>query len=323
MNVYCKLTEIPRQPHAAVTVGMFDGVHLGHQLLIDTVKQAAARNDGPATVVTFWPHPQHVLREAAADPVPLLTTLDEKKALFQAHGIERLIVLDFTETFAAMNAETFLIDMLLRKIGFRTIVVGYDHHFGQGGSGGLDMLRRFSQQHHFQVSVAPVAQFDGEVVSSTVIRQQISAGNVALAHDFLGRTYQLEGIVVHGDSRGRKLHFPTANIELADSNKLVPADGIYAVKVFRGQHEYLGALSSGTRPTFSGAGRSLEIYVLDFSGNLYGETLRFSFLKRLRSEQKFTSVAALVTQMKADVAQIRQEFDVKQTTILSNGTNLF
>lgn len=308
MNVYYKLAEISRQPQSAITVGMFDGIHLGHQLLIDTVKKAAVRNNGPATVVTFWPHPQHVLRKVVADPIPLLTTLDEKIALFEASGIDRLIVLDFSEIFAAMNAEVFLIDMLFEKIGFRTIVVGHDHHFGQGGSGGLEMLRRFSEQHHFQVTVAPVAQLHGETISSTVIRQQISAGDVGLAHDFLGRTYELEGVVVHGDRRGRELNFPTANIELIDSYKLIPADGIYAVKVFFGKHEFLGALSSGTRPTFSGAGRSLEIYLLDFSGDLYGETLRFSFLKRLRNEQKFSSVNMLVAQMKADVAQIRWEF---------------
>ncbi|MCF6266245.1 MAG: bifunctional riboflavin kinase/FAD synthetase [Desulfuromusa sp.] len=287
---------------SAVTLGNFDGVHLGHRELFRHLVKAARQLNCPSVVYTFDPHP---LKFFAPDKAPLLlNTPEEKRRLIAASHIDYLIESPFTTQFATMSPEQFVDDILLAKLHVKALVVGYDYAFGKKRRGDTNFLQAYGKEKGFTVEVLQPVGDDDLPYSSTRIRSMIASGDVAGVVHLLGRQYNLEGCVVPGNQRGRELGFPTANLE-TDKEQL-PASGVYAVKVRYGLQEYSGVVNIGNRPTFGGKNSTIEVYLLDFTGQLYGEKLRIYFVERLRGEQKFSSINELVGAIEGDIVQARQ-----------------
>ncbi|WP_305042012.1 bifunctional riboflavin kinase/FAD synthetase [Geoalkalibacter sp.] len=303
MQVINDLSNI-EQPfrHAVVTLGNFDGVHLGHREIFRRVVHRAREAGGTAVVFSFWPHPLRVL--APHQELRLINTYEEKVRLIAASCIDVFLCPAFTRDLAALTPEEFVRRILVERVGVRRIVVGYDYRFGRGRSGDADLLRKMGQEYGFEVEVmAPIAQGQA-VYSSTRIRELVSKGEVREVVALLGRHFTLEGRVVHGDHRGTSLGFPTAN--LATDKELLPAAGVYAVKALHGGHTHDAVANIGRKPTFGGDALSIEVHLLDFTGNLYGESLRLYFFDRLRAEQRFKSIEDLRAAITADIARARE-----------------
>jgi riboflavin kinase / FMN adenylyltransferase len=286
-----------------VTIGNFDGVHLGHRAILDRVCQRARELGGQAVAVTFNPHPVKVLRPEVN--LPLLTTQDQKLKLLADAGLDAVVVLPFSQKFAAQPAREFVRQYFCDRLRAREVVVGHDYCFGRGREGNIDLLRDMGAVHGFTVQVVWAVEVQGAVVSSSLIRAMLRLGKVTEAGRLLGRPYGVAGRVVQGKGRGAKLlGVPTANI--LTPNELLPASGIYAVWVSRGDAVLPGVANIGTCPTFDNSELSLEVHLLDFSSDLYGEPLEVQFVARLREEQRFPSLEALASQIHADIAVARQ-----------------
>lgn len=288
-----------------VTIGAFDGVHRGHQALIDEVRKRADALDAASAVVTFDRHPASVVRPQSAPK--LLTDLDQKLELLAATGIDYTLVVPFDAERAAEPAEGFVDDILISRLNARVVVVGYDFHFGKGRTGNVDFLRMIGREHGFDVvAFDAVRSGEHDIVSSTAIRKALMDGDVGMAHSLLGRPHEVRGLVVMGDGRGRELGFPTANIHVS-SEILVPGDGVYGGEyVLPDGTAKRAAISVGTRPMFYEDGINLvEAFVLDFDGDLYGQHAQVRFVHRVRGQEKFVSVDALIVQMAKDVEAVR------------------
>lgn len=303
MKIVRDLQELQRPPQGTVlTIGNFDGVHLGHREIFRKVLRQARQFDGTAAVLTFEPHPLRLLAPQHAPP--RINTPKEKIRLMEASCIDLLVVLSFDRRFAALSADDFVRDILVGKLAVKHLVVGYDYAFGRGREGNLDFLKEKAREYGFVLEMLDPISHAGEVYSSTRIRQSLRAGDVAGVVEVLGRNFTLDGRVVHGAGRGRTLGFPTANLET--EKEILPADGVYAVKVkWRGQL-YDAVVNIGRRPTFENQDATLEIHLLDFKGSLYDETLRLYFVDRLRGEQSFASVEALQQAIKCDIEHAMQ-----------------
>lgn len=289
---------ISQDPHSIVTVGTFDGVHRGHQAIVEYLLQRAREREGPSTVVSFDPHPRSVVHE---EPVPLLSTVDERAELLEDLGVERFVVLPFSSTFAELSPEEYVEEVLVRRIGLQEITVGYDHRFGRQRAGDVELLAHLGETRGFSVDVIPPQEVGADIVSSSTIREQLQEGNVTRATELLGRPYRLSGAVARGEGRGRTIGYPTANLSLPDPRKLVPKRGVYAVWVrLPDGQERRGMLNIGHRPTFEEMDVTVEVHILDFKGDLYGDCLTVQFMQRLRDEQKFASADALATQLSED-----------------------
>lgn len=292
----------------AVTIGAYDGIHLGHQAVIARTRAEAARHGAATAVVTFDRHPASVVRPESAPR--LLTTLDQKLELLEALDVDHVYVVQFDEVRAAESAEDFAREVLVGCLRATTVVVGADFHFGRGRTGDVAMLEAFGREHDFEtIGLDLVGRTDtaGAVVSSTAIRAAVAEGDLEAAARMLGRVHELWGTVVHGDARGRTLGFPTANVAVPEP-LLLPADGIYAAWYVRPNGErHAAAVNIGRRPTFydDQPASLVEAFLLDFDGDLYGEAARVAFVRRLRPELRFDSVDALVERMHADVAETR------------------
>jgi riboflavin kinase / FMN adenylyltransferase len=284
-----------------VTIGTFDGVHLGHQKVIVRLKEFARSHDGESVIFTFYPHPRMVTGPNEKD-LRLLTTLEEKKELFAQSGIDHLIVFPFTKEFSELTYSEFVEQILVKKIHTHCLVVGYDHRFGKNREGGFEYLQNCADKFGFEIEKLDVLLIDEAHVSSTHIREALENGDVALANKFLGYRFTLHGTVVEGERVGRKLGFPTANIEASDPHKLIPGYGVYAVKVIISGKKYGGMLNIGTRPTFNknADNRSIEVHIFDFSGDLYNKEITLIFVGKIRVEQKFSGVEELTEQLKKD-----------------------
>lgn len=289
-----------RFPNPVLTLGNFDGVHLGHQAIFSKVIARAGDISGISVAFTFEPHPLKVI---APERSPrLLNTFHGKMKLLAAAGIDVVICANFTRTFADQNPEDFAREVLHEKIGVREVYVGYDYAFGKGREGSIESLKRMGRTYGFEVGVIEAVQVNGMVVSSSTIRDMIAEGRVDDAAKLLGRNYSIEGAVVHGARRGQKIGFPTANLSTA--NELVPALGVYAVLAsFKGRAMVKGVAAIGVRPTFDSGPVSVEVYLLDFHDDLYGEQMEVSFVKRLRGEEKFADAEGLVLQIRKDVKE--------------------
>ena len=289
-----KVTSLPEAGRRAdgprrVAVGTFDGVHLGHRAVID----------GCDTVLTFDPHPLSVIAPQALPK--LLDSFPIKRDLIAGLGVEELVVIPFDREFAARSAEDFISEEIVERLGAEVVSVGENFRFGKGAKGDAEMLR---SRPEFETRVVPLVEVAGETVSSTHIRGLIAAGEVRRAQEFLGAPFMMEGEVVHGDKRGRELGMPTANL-VPDPRLQVPGHGVYAAWA----HGHPAAVNVGIRPTFeTGRGLLIEAYLLDFEGDLYGQTLRIAFAERLRGEKRFDSVDALVEQMQRDVEHVTATF---------------
>ncbi|MBO4467253.1 MAG: riboflavin biosynthesis protein RibF [Bacteroidales bacterium] len=287
---------------AVVTTGFFDGVHLGHRHVIETVVSSARERGEEAIVVTFWPHPRTVLQQDARD-FRILNTLEEKKALLLGLGIHRVEVLPFTHDFAALTAEQYL-DLLRSKFGATLIVMGYDNKIGSDKKVAADLCKGLP----LNIIVLDVCHSERseESISSTKIRKYLTDGDVATANEMLGYEYTLTGAVVAGNRMGRTIGFPTANMQLYEPLKLVPGNGVYAVEAEVLGIKYKGMCNIGVRPTVNGVGRTIETHILDFDQDIYGLPLTLRFLRRIRDERKFDSLEALRSQLMVDKNQIRE-----------------
>jgi len=304
MREYNGLDSVEPEANSVVSVGTFDGVHRGHQRLVERVKELAAERGGCATLVTFEPHPQLVLQKTDKPPIRILTTLEEKREIVRQLGVDRFVVLAFTDDFSRMSAREFVLEVLVKRIGCAAIVVGPDHGFGKRREGTIETLRELGGEFGFAVEVVPELVLDGREVSSTAIRKTLELeGDVRTAAEMLGRPYEVRGVVGRGAGRGRDLGFPTANLVLDTPHKLLPKDGIYAGKaVVRGE-TFPAAINIGVRPTFNGGHRVVEAHILGNVGNLYGTHIRIQFVERIRDEVAFRTAAELVERMKEDVEE--------------------
>ncbi len=296
-----------RTEGAVVTVGTFDGVHLGHRKIMQRVNQLARAHNVQAVVVTFDPHPQTILGDKV---VPLLSTIEERATRLSRLGIDRLVVIPFTMEFSRTPPETFVEDILFKTVGMRHMVIGHDHGFGRDRDGGREMLTMLGERLEFEIHVVSPQAVTTTVVSSSKIRRFLREdGDVRSAANMLGRPYGLQGEVVPGQARGRSIGFPTANIEEIDPAKLIPKKGVYAVEVYRRKEKksYFGMLNIGKRPTFSlDQQQYIEVHLFDFRSNLYGEILRIRFAERIREERRFDSIDALTDQLRRDQERSKQ-----------------
>lgn len=286
-----------------VTVGTFDGVHLGHWSVLEEIGARAAARNGRSVLVTFDPHPLRIVRPAAAPP--LLTTPDEKKAVLVESPLDYVVFVAFTPELRDYSPRRFVTELLLSRLGMSELVIGYDHGFGRGRSGDVDTLRVIAAECGFALDVVDAVQADDAAISSTSIRRALLDGRLAEANRGLGRPYPLTGIVVRGDGRGRELGFPTANIRVAGQDKLVPAAGIYACHASVAGRRHMGALHIGPRPSFPGADATVEVFLLDFDGELYGHEVRLDLIEYLRPVAAFGTARALTRQIRNDVARTR------------------
>lgn len=288
-----------------VTIGSFDGVHLGHLSVIDCLKESAEAIGGESVILTFDPHPREVLYPLEGKP-GILTTLDEKADILAAQGVRHLIVLPFTRELGNMEYADFVKQILVDRIGMVGLVVGYDHRFGKGRTGDYTSLQTLSEQYRFFLKKLPVYEADNVNVSSTKIRNALSIGDIRRVNSFLGYSYPLTGTVIHGHHLGTRIGFPTANLQISDPRKLLPAKGVYLVYAKVSDQRYPGMLNIGTRPTVSSEGAlSLEVHLFDFHRDIYGQTLTIELFDRLRGEQKFDSIEELTTQLVKDREEAR------------------
>ena len=287
-----------------VTIGSFDGVHLGHACMIQHLKEKAANIDGESVIISFEPHPREVLYPREKK-IGILTTLEEKVTILEKYGVDHLIILKFTLEFAQQSYTDFVKKILIDKLKIKGLVVGYDHRFGKDRAGNFENLQELANKYGFFLEKEVVFEEDDVNVSSTKIRNALTVGDITTVNRFLGYLYSITGKVVYGHHLGHKIGFPTANIQVSDERKLLPAIGVYAVKVIIGQEIFNGMLNIGIRPTVSNDGQvSCEVYIFDFSQDLYGKTITINFINRIRGERKFNDIEELRAQLQKDQEKI-------------------
>lgn len=293
-----------------VTIGSFDGVHKGHVQVIESLKRVAQHLGGETVIISFEPHPREVLYPREKRP-GILTTLEEKIEILTSHGVEHLIILQFTQSLAELNYSDFVRHVLVDKVGIKGLVVGYDHRFGKNREGTFDKLKELSERYHFYLEQEEVYEENNINISSTKIRNALEIGDVSRVNEFLGYKYPISGIVVAGDKIGRSMGFPTANIQLKDERKLLPASGVYTVKVLVEGQEYGGMLNIGVRPTVSCSGMiRIEVHIFDFQQDIYGKEIRVTLVNRIRGERKFDSVTELAKQLQRDKDEAIKSFSL-------------
>lgn len=299
MKIYHGIDDFSRLEYAVVTSGTFDGVHVGHQTILNRLREIAGKNKGETVVITFWPHPRLVLHPED-ESLKLLNTFEEKAALLKDQGIQHLIRIPFTKEFSQLTSEEFIQKILVETIGTKKLVIGYDHRFGHNREGSFEQLKINSPKYGFEVEEIPRRDIDHIGVSSSKIRKAIEEGDIDTSLQFLGSPYSLTGRVVMGDKLGRLLGYPTANIEIDTKYKLIPADGIYAATVLHEHTLYKGMLYIGNRPTVNGIKRNIEVNIFDFNKDIYGESLTLYFHKLIRGDAKFSDLEGLKAQLAVD-----------------------
>lgn len=300
MRVFYQLEDLPKFERAVLTIGSFDGVHSGHQQLLARINRLARKHDGESIVITFHPHPRQVIYPKDKS-LQLLTSIDEKVALFERYGVDNVVVVPFTVAFSQQSADEYIERFLLETFQPKTIVIGYDHRFGLNRQGNIEYLRWYSEKEGFELIEIEQQEVDSIAVSSTKIRNALLEGQIANANRWLNHAYQLKGKVVHGQHLGTKLGFPTANLKPEDPVKLIPADGIYAVRVYWNESQYNGMLYIGDRPSIKGVDeRAIEVNIFDFSGDLYDELLTVEFVDYIRGDQQFEDMEGLKARLQED-----------------------
>lgn len=297
MKIYKNLSEYSDKTPLALSLGMYDGVHLGHQQLISDLKMIANQHSEETAILTFWPHPRKVF--APNEDLKLLSTIEEKLQLFEKEGLNKVFLQSFDQDFINLSGEDFIRKILVEKLNAKHIIIGYDHKFGKNQSGDYELLKKLSEELHYEVQQIDAVAFDEINVSSTKIRKALQDGDIKLANQMLSYNYSISGKVIEGDKIGRKLGFPTANI-LVDEVKLLPKNGAYIVKVLVGDKTYKGMLNIGLRPTINGTKLQTEVYILDFDENIYNQTIKLEFIDFLRDEKKFNGIEELVAQLNLD-----------------------
>jgi riboflavin kinase / FMN adenylyltransferase len=302
MKVYTDIKTLPAFNKPVITIGTFDGVHLGHQQIIAQLKKEAKRIGGESILVTFDPHPRKIVSKK---PLQLINTLAEKIELLQIKDIDNLVIVPFTPDFASQSAEQYVEDFLIAMFHPHTVIIGYDHRFGRDRSGDFKLLEQYAALHAFELIEIPGQVIDEATISSTKIRDALQNGKPEEAYRFLGYDYFFEGTVTEGNKLGRTIGYPTANLKIEDEDKLIPGNGVYAVTLslpgnMNEFNNYKGMMNIGVRPTVDGTKRVIEVNIFDFNENIYGKTLQVTVKKYLRGEQKFTGLDALKEQLGKD-----------------------
>jgi len=299
LKVYNNIADFKGSNYSVVTVGTFDGLHLGHQHIITRMKEIAMQNKGDTILVTFNPHPRLVLNNSP-EPIKFISTHQRKQWLLQKFGIDNKIIIPFTKEFAATPSEVFIKDYLVDKLQVKKLIVGYDHHFGKNREGNYQQLKKMGEQYGFEVEEVPAQYVDDVAVSSTKIRKALCDGDINKANKMLGYNYSITGKVIAGNKIGRTIGFPTANIEIGDDYKLICLGGVYACEVEIDGKTYKGMGNIGTRPTVGINGLVTEVHIFDFDEDIYGKEITISFIDRIRDEKKFENLESLREQLTKD-----------------------
>jgi riboflavin kinase / FMN adenylyltransferase len=299
MNIYHSLDSFHKLEYGVVTSGTFDGVHLGHKKILSRLKEISAQSGGESVVLTFWPHPRMVVSEDSQG-LQLLSTIEEKIELFAQLGIHHLAIIPFTRSFSELSSDEFIKQVLVDKIGTKKLVIGYDHRFGRNREGSFEFLQKNCATYGFEVEEIPREDIEHTAISSSRIRKALVTGHVHEANELLGRPYSLSGTVVKGKQLGRTIGFPTANLHVHESYKLIPMNGVYIIHAIYDGQRYRGMLNIGVRPTVDGTIRTIEAHLFDFDKEIYGEDLTLELLHYLRPEQKFEGLDMLVKQINID-----------------------
>ncbi len=298
MKIFYSLQDFNPKQKTIVTIGTFDGVHVGHRKIIDKIIQNSKKENLESTILTFFPHPRMVLQNNS--DIKLLNTIEEKIRLLENTGLQNLVIQKFDKSFSELSAEEFVSKILVNQLNIQKIIIGHDHHFGKNRTANIDDLIVFGKKYNFEVEQISVEELNDVAVSSTKIREAISNGNVTLANRFLGYPYSLSGIIIKGNQVGRTIGFPTANLEIDKDYKLIPKNGVYIVRSYIKNKFFNGIMNIGFRPTLGGEKLTIETHFLDFDFNLYDETISILVLERIRDEQKFDSIDFLKIQIKKD-----------------------
>ena len=298
MKIFHSINEFNSSKKTILTLGTFDGVHIGHRKILEKLTQNTRNGEYESLVLTFFPHPRMVLK--GQSEVKLLNTISEKIDLLEKLGVQNLVIHPFDETFSQLTAEEFVKTVLVEKFHIQKIIIGHDHRFGKNRTANIDDLIEFGKQYHFEVEQISVQEINDVSISSTKIRNALKEGNMALANEYLGYEYFVTGIVSKGKQLGRTIGFPTANLQIEGNDKLIPHFGVYVVKSSINQKTIFGMMNMGFNPTVAGEKLSLEVHYFDFNADLYNQEIRVSILEYLRPEQKFDSVAKLKEQLEKD-----------------------
>ena len=298
MNVVDGIENYKANSKSILTIGTFDGVHLGHQKIITSLVTKAKQKNLQANILTFFPHPRMVLQKESN--LKLIDTLEEKQNLLSELGIDNLIIQPFSKEFSKLTAIEFTRDVLVNELGMSALMIGYDHRFGKNREASVEDLITYGQSYNFEVTVIPAQDILSITVSSTKIRDAIKISDFKKVNQFLGRPYELNGKVIKGNGVGRTIKYPTANIKIKEIYKLIPPKGVYLVNIYLGENEFSGMMNIGNRPTINGLNQTIEVHIFDFDKDIYGKNLKVCFLKKIRKEKKFDSLPSLKSQLKKD-----------------------
>ena len=300
MKVHYNTKTIKDIKNPVVTVGTFDGVHFGHQKIINRLKSIASKNNGESVLLTFDPHPRKVLFND--NNLKLINTLNEKIEILKKLGLDHLVVQAFTKEFSQLSAKDYVEKLLINKLNTKTLVIGYDHHFGNDRKGNIDLLKNLQSKYLFHLEEIKAHEIDEIKISSTKIRQSIESGNVNLVYDFSGNYLQFSGKVIKGDGIGKTIEYPTANLNLINQDKILPAKGVYAINCKINEIQLRGVMNIGFRPTLNNNQRiSIECHLLDWNKDIYDQILHVNVIKRIRNEIKFPNIESLKSQIKKDI----------------------
>lgn len=300
MKVHYNTKTIKGIKNPVVTVGTFDGVHFGHQKIINRLKSIASKNNGESVLLTFDPHPRKVLFND--NNLKLINTLDEKIEILKKLGLDHLVVQAFTKEFSQLSAKDYVEKLLINKLNTKTLVIGYDHHFGNDRKGNIDLLKNLQSTYQFNLEEIKAHEIDEIKISSTKIRQSIESGNVNLVYDFSGNYLQFSGKVIKGDGIGKTIEYPTANLDLINQDKILPAKGVYAINCKINEVRLRGVMNIGFRPTLNNDQRiSIECHLLDWENDIYDQILHVDVIKRIRNEIRFPNIESLKVQIKKDI----------------------
>lgn len=298
LKVFRDISSYKPQHPTVLTIGTFDGVHVGHKKIIEKLTKSGRKEDLESVILTFFPHPRMVLQKDTQ--IKLLNTIDEKIQLLEQSGLDTLIIHPFDKTFSELSAEEFVKQILVDKLNLKKIVIGYDHRFGKNRTAGIDELIAFGKKYGFEVEQISAQEIDEVSISSTKIRKALDNGEIALANSYLGYDYFFNATVIQGKKLGRTIGFPTANLKISETYKLIPETGVYIVEVLFDSQSFKGMMNIGTNPTVNGAHQTIEVHILDFNQDIYEENIQVYVLEKIRDEQKFPSVEALKMQLTKD-----------------------
>jgi riboflavin kinase / FMN adenylyltransferase len=311
MKIHSGIAPIQGLKNAVVTSGTFDGVHIGHQKILERLKQAAKEIDGETVLITYWPHPRLVLSDRT-NGLRLLSTFPEKANLLEQYGIDHLVKVPFTKEFAQLSSQEYIKTILHDTVSTKKLIIGYDHRFGKNRQGGLEDLQKFAPKYGYDLEEIPRQDIDEIGVSSTRIRKALEEEDVREANQYLGRPYSLTGLVMHGNKLGRTIGFPTANIGIKEPYKLLPSNGIYAIKINYDFKIYNGMLNIGNRPTVGGTKKTIEAHIFDFNEEIYDQEITVEFIDHIRNEIKFDGLEGLKVQLQEDEIACREALKVSK-----------